>query len=416
MGPERGSDERAGGLILYERAKQALAEVRRVDEVKDIRDKAVAMQAYARQAKDTQLLEDATELRFRAEARAGELLAETPKAVGGEHGGKSKIDGSRSQPSMPTPTLADLGVTKTQSSRWQNLAKLPPDKLEIRIKHAQARVRGMTTSAPGFDIKGEYSGENEWFTPARYIDAARRVLGEIDLDPASHVLAQETVRAGTFFTAADNGLEQPWFGRVWLNPPYARALLQPFVDKLMSEYASGAVSQAILLTHSYTDLAWFHAAARVAGAICFPRGRIQFVAPSGDVCAQMQPQAFFYFGKDDAAFCRTFASVGLVIRLGQSVWGAEAPMEAAQPSRRSISFAPPAAQPAACNKRASTSSASISNASRATSATLSCRPTRSNISTPPTSPSSTSSGRRHRACGIRCLRRRRTPKATRTPT
>ena len=123
------------------------------------------------------------------------------------------------------------------------------------------------------------------------------MLGEIDLDPASHVLAQPTVRAKTFFTAADNGLEQPWFGRVWLNPPYGRTLLQPFVDKLMSEYASGAVSQAILLTHSYTDLAWFHAAARTAGAICFPRGRIQFVAPSGDVCAQMQPQAFFYLLK-----------------------------------------------------------------------------------------------------------------------
>ena len=258
------------------------------------------------------LLEDATELRLRAEARAGELLATTPKAEGakGNPGGRG-APVVRS-PTATTQTLAELGVTKTQSSKWQKLAKLPRDKLEIRIKHAQARVRGMTTSAPSF-IKGEYSGENEWFTPAKYVEKARLVLGEIDLDPASHVLAQETVRAGTFYTVAADGLEQPWFGRVWLNPPYARALLQPFVDKLMSAYASGAVSQAILLTHSYTDLAWFHAAARVAGAVCFPRGRIQFVAPSGDVCAQMQPQTFFYFGRDDEAFCRTFADVGLIV-------------------------------------------------------------------------------------------------------
>ena len=121
------------GLILYERAKQALAELRRVDEVKSIRDKAVAMQAYARQAKDFDLIEKATEIRVRAERRAGEILDETPKASGGEYGGKPKTDGSRAQPSNPTPTLADLGVTKTESSRWQRLARLDDDAFELRV-------------------------------------------------------------------------------------------------------------------------------------------------------------------------------------------------------------------------------------------------------------------------------------------
>ena len=49
-------------------------------------------------------------------------------------------------------------------------------------------------------------------------------------------------------------------------------------------------------------------------AVCFPRGRIQFLSPSGDECAPIQGQAFFYFGADDAAFRRTFAEVGLIVR------------------------------------------------------------------------------------------------------
>jgi phage N-6-adenine-methyltransferase len=156
------------------------------------------------------------------------------------------------------------------------------------------------------------TGENEWLTPAKYIEAARDVLGEIDLDPASNEQAQETVRAGTYFDKAQDGLRQQWHGQVWLNPPYAKLLIAQFVSKLRAERQAGRVTAAIMLTHNYTDTTWFQEAVAVADAICFPRGRVKFYQPNGKIAKPTQGQAFFYFGSDVTAFAQRFRSIGFV--------------------------------------------------------------------------------------------------------
>jgi hypothetical protein len=74
-----------------------------------------------------------------------------------------------------------------------------------------------------YHIRGTFgTGEVEWYTPREYVDAAREVLGAIDLDPATSAVAQRTIQASRFFTREDDGLQHEWHGRVWLNPPYAR--------------------------------------------------------------------------------------------------------------------------------------------------------------------------------------------------
>jgi hypothetical protein len=83
------------------------------------------MQVYADQAKDRELIDHATEIRLRAEIKAGELLREM--ADNGDRA-KSKdtlSPGRTKQPRETPKKLADLGITKDQSSRWQKLAALP---------------------------------------------------------------------------------------------------------------------------------------------------------------------------------------------------------------------------------------------------------------------------------------------------
>ena len=160
--------------------------------------------------------------------------------------------------------------------------------------------------------RAQGTGENEWYTPPQYIEAARKVLGVIELDPASSEIAQRAVQAQRYFTVDDNGLAQPWAGTVWLNPPYSQPEIGDFCQKLVTELTEGNVTEAILLTHNYTDTGWFHMAESIAAAICFTKGRIKFVDQDGGTCAPTQGQAFFYYGEAQQLFREVFSDFGFI--------------------------------------------------------------------------------------------------------
>jgi hypothetical protein len=121
-------------LVLYERAKTALAAAHRVDEVKEIRDRAEAAAAYARQAKDSQMIAWATEIKVRAERRAGELMAKLQREQGTRSDLVRPADKVRSE---YAETLEQTGVTRQTAHRWQQLAAMPDEHFETAVATAK---------------------------------------------------------------------------------------------------------------------------------------------------------------------------------------------------------------------------------------------------------------------------------------
>jgi hypothetical protein len=120
-------------VVLYDTMCQAIAAAHRVDEAKDIRDKAEALATYARQANNAEAERQLREIRVRAERRCGELLAEREMARGAPGPGRGKAGHSAGPAFSGAQTLAALCIKKNQSSYWQKLAKMPTEEFEAAL-------------------------------------------------------------------------------------------------------------------------------------------------------------------------------------------------------------------------------------------------------------------------------------------
>lgn len=303
----------------YEHARRALAECVQLDECKTWADKAAALASYAKQSEDEELEKYAVRVRLRAVRRVGELLQE----IKAGKGGRPAKTGGGAATSFRGAAASEAGLSKDQAIRAIRVASVPEDEFDAAVEAYRPatvteladmglKARRRHDPALGSKAGREPGLSDERYTRSAYIEAARRVMGSIDLDPASCDLANETVRATTYYTQDTNGLHQPWFGNVWLNPPYSQPLASQFAARLVEAYLQEAITGAVMLQNSSTDTKWFHRLASL-GTVCFPEGRINFDTPDGD-----QPdnnryaQVFFYFGSHPDRFEREFSEFGLV--------------------------------------------------------------------------------------------------------
>lgn len=218
------------------------------------------------------------------------------------------------------PTKADIRSAVTQSHglktcgvchhHWiADLAECP-----YCTKMPEERIRALNAEKVRQPHVANNSGNNEWYTPPEFIEAARAAMGSIDLDPASSRVANKTVGAKRFYTADDNGLDQAWCGNVWMNPPYAQPLVSQFADAVSDKFEAGEITQACILVNNATETAWFQRMVSVASAVCFPKGRVRFLDPNGAPSGSpLQGQAVIYMGPRSDEFAAEFSVFGPVL-------------------------------------------------------------------------------------------------------
>lgn len=157
------------------------------------------------------------------------------------------------------------------------------------------------------------SGNNEWYTPAEYIEAARKAMGSIDTDPASNDIANKVVKAEKYYTIETDGLAHDWHGNVWMNPPYSSDLITKFIEKLKEQ--RGNYEQAIILVNNATETQWFYEIVKIASAVCFPKSRVKFYMPDGKTGAPLQGQAVLYVGNNTEKFISAFGGIGWTAKI-----------------------------------------------------------------------------------------------------
>ena len=158
------------------------------------------------------------------------------------------------------------------------------------------------------------SKSNEWYTPNLYIDLARAVMGNIELDPASSEEANKRIGANRYYTKQNSAFLYNWEAKtVWLNPPYGQYTGR-FVRKLLRHYYDDDIEQAIILLNANPGRAYWRGLWEFP--VCFTQHRIRFFDADGN--QQDRPpheNAFIYLGPIVRwpTFYDVFKSQGVVV-------------------------------------------------------------------------------------------------------
>lgn len=217
---------------------------------------------------------------------------------------------------------AEDAAVKARAEKAAADAERKAEKADQAVEKRE-QARAVANEESGGDYIQRYSPDrpsaNEWYTPAHVIEAARQVMGGIDLDPASCETAQEVVRAERWYGVDDDGLDRNWSGRVWMNPPYSlkgEYALDVWITRLQRDFRSGAVDEAVMLINNVADSQAGASALAESSAACFTCPRLKFKRPGAmDANPPLGQMILLYSHREEAVaeFARVFGGIGTVV-------------------------------------------------------------------------------------------------------
>lgn len=167
------------------------------------------------------------------------------------------------------------------------------------------------TTLTAHQLVNQDSGNSEWFTPPEIIEAAREVMGSIDLDPASCYEANQIVKAQMFYII--DGLGESWLHRnVWMNHPFSRENNKAWIAKFVGTYLAGNMEQGCCITYAATSEEWFRPL--LEWPQCFLHGRTNYLDPVTlkPVKGVTKGSVVTYLGPNVARFAQVFSKLGTV--------------------------------------------------------------------------------------------------------
>ena len=287
-------------LPIHERARLALR-------LKPV----IAEKAKEQQGKRTDIPQNSAKCSLPIETRE-----EIAKAAGVSHDTIAKVE--KIEEAAPAPIVqasrkGDISV----NAAYQVTKMMHEEQEEIasRIQSGE-NAKSVVLEVQKRPHVANNSGNNEWYTPAEYIEAARKAMGSIDTDPASNDIANKVVKAEKYYTIETDGLAHDWHGNVWMNPPYSSDLITKFIEKLKEQRAN--YNQAIILVNNATETQWFYEIVKIASAVCFPKSRVKFYMPDGKTGAPLQGQAVLYVGDNYEKFISAFWGIGWTAKITEA--------------------------------------------------------------------------------------------------
>lgn len=168
-------------------------------------------------------------------------------------------------------------------------------------------------------MASQKAGVQDYFTPPEIIEAASAAMGGIDLDAASHPLANRTHKIPDYFHTGRSAFQNDWHGRVWLNPPYGNNA--PWFECILRFVEAGAIEQLCMLSPMWafqTQLARPVMELTSGLILLSPTPRF-WGNTNPDKVGSNQPHGIIYIGPDSKRFYGAFCDFGFPM---QPVWDA----------------------------------------------------------------------------------------------